>query len=319
MPQRTLPMHLEVLRDAAELEEEWWDLWRRDPAATPFQSPAWLLPWRRRFPDGESAVLTIRRAGRLAGLLPLFKHDGRYLPWGAGTSDWLNGLFDPDLDAANVSAAMEVLSLPVDLFQMPAGSPLLAMPVPEGWADRSTAAESCAVLSLPARLGKKMAQNLRYYRRRAARAGAGEPRRNDVPDVDALAELHTRRWQERREPGIFSDARVLAWLREALPPLQQAGLLRFYTIEMGSRIVAALCVLCAKGRAFYYIGGFDPGHEALGLGTILVGHAIAEAEAEGCRSFDFLRGQEAYKYRWGAVDQPTYARRLVPPQRKAAA
>jgi CelD/BcsL family acetyltransferase involved in cellulose biosynthesis len=84
-------------------------------------------------------------------------------------------------------------------------------------------------------------------------------------------------------------------------------------------MTAALCVLCAKGRVFYYIGGFDPDHEALGLGTVLVGHAIAEAEAEGCCSFDFLRGQESYKYRWGAVDRPSYARRLVPPRWKAAA
>jgi len=27
------------------LADEWWDLWHRSPAATPFQSPAWLLAW----------------------------------------------------------------------------------------------------------------------------------------------------------------------------------------------------------------------------------------------------------------------------------
>ena len=305
-------MQFEILSDAAALEEEWWDLWRRDQAATPFQSPAWLLPWRRHFPDGESAVLAWRQGGRLAGLLPLFAHEGRYLPWGAGTSDRLGGLFDPLIEASEIRRAIADLPLPLDLFQLPADSPLLDMPAPREWRDQRGPAESCAVLALPARPGKKMAQNLRYYRRRAERAGADEPQCVDDPDVDGLAALHTRRWRLAGEPGIFADRRMLAWLRQALPALQRRGLLRFYTIAIGSRIVAALCVLAAKRRAYYYIGGFDPEYASLGLGTILVGHAIGEAEKESDLSFDFLRGGESYKYRWGALDEPTYARRLSP-------
>jgi CelD/BcsL family acetyltransferase involved in cellulose biosynthesis len=33
---------------------------------------------------------------------------------------------------------------------------------------------------------------------------------------------------------------------------------------------------------------------------------------EGLKEFDFLRGREDYKYRWGAIDRPSYARRLWP-------
>jgi CelD/BcsL family acetyltransferase involved in cellulose biosynthesis len=314
-------MPFEILSAALRpaLEDEWWDLWRRDPAATPFQSPAWLLPWRRHFPDGRSIVVTWRRAGRLVGLLPLFEHEGRHLPWGAGTSDRLGGLFDPLIEVSEIARAIAALPLPVDLFQLPADSPLLNMPAPPDWGDQRVPAESCAVLALPACPGKKMEQNLRYYRRRAKQAGASAPQRADDPDIDELAALHTRRWRLRDEPGIFADRRVLAWLREALPALQRRGLLRFYTTGIGSRMAAALCVLAAKRRAFYYIGGFDPEYASLGLGTVLVGHAIGEAEREGDISFDFLRGREPYKYRWGAVDEATYARRLAPLRRASAA
>ncbi|MDB5512047.1 MAG: family N-acetyltransferase [Enterovirga sp.] len=31
--------------DLATLEAAWWALWRRCPGASPFTSPAWLLPW----------------------------------------------------------------------------------------------------------------------------------------------------------------------------------------------------------------------------------------------------------------------------------
>jgi CelD/BcsL family acetyltransferase involved in cellulose biosynthesis len=311
-----LSVQAEVLSDAAEIEMEWWDLWKRDPAATPFQSPAWLLPWRRHFPDGDSVILTLRKGVALVGLLPLFEHQGRLLIWGAGTTDWLDGLFDPELETAMLSRSFAKLRLPIDLFQLQECSPLLRMPIPEGWSECAGPAESCAILPLPARPGRKMAQNLRYYRRRAARAGIGEPHRGGVSDIDALADLHTRRWSLRDEPGIFADPRMLGWQRQALPALDAAGLLRLYVIEATGEAVAALCVLAAKGRAFYYIGGFDPRHAALGLGTVLVGYAIDDAQRKGDRSFDFLRGREPYKYRWGAEEQPTHARHLVPPLRE---
>jgi CelD/BcsL family acetyltransferase involved in cellulose biosynthesis len=60
-----------------------------------------------------------------------------------------------------------------------------------------------------------------------------------------------------------------------------------------------------------YIGGFDPRWSALSPGTLLLGHAIEQATAEGAAAFDFLRGAEAYKYRWGAIDEPMFAVRVT--------
>lgn len=306
-------MRIDLLPDAGGLEAEWWDLWRRDPAATPFQSPAWLLPWRRHFGDGASLVVTIRDGGRLAGLLPLFEHDGRWLPWGAGTSDWLDGLFDPALPPDVLTEAVGRLSMPLDLFQLPAGSMLLRIAAPGGWSSVVDAAESCAVLPLPACPSAGMARRLRYYRRRAERAGIGPPQTAGPEEIEALAALHTRRWNRKDDGGIFADPRMLGWLREALPTLEAHGLCRLYALRAGPETVAALLVLRARRTTCYYIGGFDPDLSTLGLGTILVGHAIDEATRAGHAAFDFLRGREPYKYRWGAEDRPALARLLAPP------
>ncbi|MDZ5696471.1 GNAT family N-acetyltransferase [Chelativorans sp. M5D2P16] len=311
-------MQVEYLSNARGIEPEWWDLWQRDPAATPFQSPAWLVPWRRHFRDGESVILSMREEGRLLALLPLFAREGRFLPWGAGPTDRLDGVFDPRLEPDSLSDALGRLSLPVKLFQLRSDSPLAHAHAPEGWRAETSPAESCAVLSLPARPSKKMAQNLRYCRRRAERAGISGPERSGAAEIEALADLHTRRWRLRGEAGIFADARMLGWLREAFPALEAANLLRLHTMRAGGETVAALCVLTARERSYYYIGGFAPEYARLGLGTVLVGHAIEEAGREGHESFDFLRGREAYKYRWGAADQPTRARRLAPPLRRSA-
>ena len=306
-------MSAEIVSASRLPESEWWELWHSDPAATPFQSPAWLLPWRTQFRDGESLILALRQDGRLVALLPLFRHHDRLLLWGSGTSDWLDGLFAPGLDPADLLEALPALAEPVDLFQLRADSPLLSVPLPPGWTERRAASASCVVLALPPGPGRHMVQNLRYYSRRARNAGVGEPELADAEAFDELVQLHTRRRQRCGQAGVLADARVLAWHRAALPLLQAAGLLRLYVLRLRGTIVSALYVLASKHRAFYYIGGFDPQFHELGLGTVLIGHAIGEAEREGDISFDFLRGEEPYKYRWGATNRPSFARYLAPP------
>jgi CelD/BcsL family acetyltransferase involved in cellulose biosynthesis len=308
-------MRAEILSDVTGLEAEWWDLWRRDPAASVFQSPAWLIPWREQFSESESRILIIRQGGQLTALLPLFKHRGRLLPWGAGTSDWLDGVFAPELDASQLSDGLKALAEPLDLFQIRSGSPLLEAPLPAGWFQRCRPSEPCLEIALPARLPRNMVQNLRYYRGRASKAGVAAPEKVRPEFFEELVELHGRRWRARGQSGVLDDPRVVAWHRATLPILEAAGLVRFYAVRLHGRIVAALYVLLSKRRASYYIGGFAPEFESLGLGTILIGHAVAEAEREGAHVFDFLRGQEPYKYRWGAADRLTFGRLLYPAPR----
>ena len=53
--------------------------------------------------------------------------------------------------------------------------------------------------------------------------------------------------------------------------------------------------------------GLDPAaFSALSPGVVLTAAAIERAIALGRSEFDFLRGNEEYKYRFGAVDRPIY-------------
>jgi hypothetical protein len=265
------------------------------------------VPWAEQFAGDEARLLVIGEAP-VTAIIPLYRYRDRWLLWGAGTSDWLDGIFSPALDEEELRAGLSLLSEPLDLFQLPAASPLLRLGMSRGVGP----GDCCVGLPLPAVLPRNMAKNLAYYRRKAERAGLSGPRRGGSELFDALVELHRRRWQERHEPGVLADPRVVAWHRSALPRLDSAGLLRLYVIEQGSRPVGALYALRGRRAAYYYIGGFDPGFAHCGVGTLVVGHAIAEAEHDGCAWFDFLRGEEPYKYRWGAVNAPTYAALLRP-------
>ena len=299
-------MSARLLPLSAELQSTWWALWRADPRATPFQSPAWLVPWAEQFAGDDAWLLAI--GDPIAALLPIYRHKERWLLWGAGTSDWLDGVFSTRLDAEELRAGLAMLPGPLDLFQLPAGSPLLAAAKGRGVAT----SDCCVGLALPAELPHNMAQNLAYYRRRAERELLSPPRRAGPEIFDALVELHRHRWAERHDPGVLADPLVLAWHRAALPLLAAEDLLRLYVVERGDRPVGVLYMLSGESTASYYIGGFDPEFAGCGVGTILIGHAIAEAEREGREWFDFLRGEEPYKYHWGATNTPTYAALLEP-------
>ena len=310
--------------DLDRLRPEWDALWRACPTATPFQHPAWLIPWATHVAEGDLWTLAARDdAGQLAGLLPLYVYtqaDGSRDAFllGIATSDYLDALVRPGAGVVPDLLAhldrhrsrWDVL----DLQPMPPTSPLRTMTAPAGWRVTDGQADVCPVLPLPAARPDNLAQNLRYYRRRADRAGATiEPATADNLDelYAALRRLHAARWSARGQPGVLAADAVVRAHAESLPLLLSAGLLRMYGLRVGGQAVAVLYGLTDGRRTYYYLGGFDPAHNDLSPGTLLIGHAVERATAEGHAAFDFLKGREPYKYRWGAIDAPTYARRFT--------
>jgi CelD/BcsL family acetyltransferase involved in cellulose biosynthesis len=262
----------------------------------------------------------MRRAGRLIGILPLFLVDDAYgrrlMPMGAGISDYLDGVFDAGVGSAEAALLIAALQewRALDLPQLPPASPLLDAPAPDAWSDDRRAAEPCPVISLPAVLPRRMRQNLRYYRRRVEQVGIvhaiAAGRDEALLLLESLFMLHGARWRSCGSPGVLGDETVRQFHRQAVPALADLGLLRMHVLRRDGTPIAVGYMLAAKARTYDYITGFDPDIAALGAGTVLVGCAIEAAAAEGAREFDFLRGREAYKYRWGARDRPTFGRCL---------
>jgi CelD/BcsL family acetyltransferase involved in cellulose biosynthesis len=76
------------------------------------------------------------------------------------------------------------------------------------------------------------------------------------------------------------------------------------------RVVGVVHTL-RDGRAVrFYIGGHDPDAAFLSPGGALVRHAIEGAIAAGVPEFDFLRGEEPYKYQWGAAARQAWRVRV---------
>ncbi len=299
------------------LAPAWEALWRRCPAATPFQHPAFLLPWWRTFHPGALRVVVVRAGDDLVGLAPLYLEEGphgrRLLPLGISLGDYLDCLVDPARTTAVGEAIADACrGEAVHWEALAPGACALALPVPPGARDRVESQDACPVLVLPegadlgAALPSGKARKLRMARHRGARRDARIE--TAAPDtgaslMDHLVRLHGARWTSRGEPGVLADALVQDFHALAWPGLLAAGLLRLHALHLDGHVAGVYYGFAHGSRAYAYLGGFDPAFAFESPGTLLIGHAIAEALGRGAREFHFLRGQETYKYEWGAVDR----------------
>ena len=186
----------------------------------------------------------------------------------------------------------------------------------EGWTLTIEREEVCPVATLPegvdldgylATLDKKGRHEIRRKVRRAE--AAGEVRldvsADPLGDLDAFIDLHQKRWGEA---GLFphtpGGAQSRAFVRRLFELFGADGPLKLSFLTVGRRRIASGLHLETDDAFLYYNAGVDPDAQDLSPGVVLVVKYLEYAIAAGLRRFDFLRGDEPYKYGWGAVDEP---------------
>ncbi|MBS3647562.1 GNAT family N-acetyltransferase [Pseudaminobacter sp. 19-2017] len=322
-PEAELPLRTEViagLDDLRRIERLWWSLWERCPPATPFQSPAWLLPWWEVFAPGRLAAIAAWRDNELYGLAAFYlePNTDRLLPAGISLSDYLDVLIDPDSEEeAGTAIVHTAVALPWrewSFEDLAAGACAMRLPVLPGTKETVSPHHAAPVIPLcggddlcccvPARRRRQLRRAI------AAAERLGEisiERKEDAPKqfLDELIRLHGARWEG---DGVLNGADVLRFHRLALPRLAARGLARCWLMSIDGKPVGAYYGFGDHDRAYAYIGGFDPDYSEVSPGSILTGHAIRQAIREGAREFHFLRGGEAYKFSWGAKERWTSRR-----------
>lgn len=324
----TPSLRIEIVADPERffaLEAAWWDLFARCPAATPFRSPAWLLPWWRSFAPGPLCTIAAWRGTDLVALAPLYLEEAsrRLLPLGIGLSDDLDLLAAPgaDVGPAIFDALSRVEGWDLLSFEeLALGAAGLAWAAPPGWSDDVAAQSRCPTLAWGddaadpgAVVPSGKMRKLRMARHRAERRGAMVETASPATALDhleALFRLHAARWEDRGEPGVLAEPSVQAFHRDATPRLAAAGLLHATLLRLEGRIAGVFHGL-RRGQTLYaYLGGFDPGFAFESPGTVLMGHALDTMMAGGAGALNLLRGTEPYKYEWGALDRIN-SRRLL--------
>jgi CelD/BcsL family acetyltransferase involved in cellulose biosynthesis len=126
-------------------------------------------------------------------------------------------------------------------------------------------------------------------------------------EMEAFVDLHQKSTPEKDQ---FMDPQMQEFFFDVARVLQAQGWLQLAFVEMDRIKAAALLNFDYGESILVYNSGYDPaGFRHLSPGIIVTARSIEQGIALGRRKFDFLRGDEVYKYRFGAQD--TEVRRLL--------
>lgn len=316
------------------LREEWNALLARSPCAGVFLRHEWLFTWWEVFGAPHRLFIMLCRekeGGELLGVLPAYR-ERRSALWRTlrllgsrhVSSDFLGMLVDPQHQGEVMKAIADRLRFQraewdlLDLDDLePRGALVnhLQYALGDDWKGRISPGGStrCPYIRLPAdwetflrTLSKKMRSNVRYFRKALGKCGEVEVERVDSVEggeaaLEDLMRLR-REWLRDRgyrwscPPEAYRTFHARAWKR-MLPE----GLIRIRFLCLDGRRVAAAYVLRLGTSAYFYQTAFDKAYARHSVGSVLLGHIIEEAISEGCTRFEFLRGEENYKFSWGEV------------------
>jgi CelD/BcsL family acetyltransferase involved in cellulose biosynthesis len=74
----------------------------------------------------------------------------------------------------------------------------------------------------------------------------------------------------------------------------------------GEKVATSLSFVCRDVR-YLYNSGYNPAQSKLSVGLLNHALAIKSSIEQGHRVFDFMRGNEAYKYHLGGIDRQVFA------------
>lgn len=316
-------IHLTDVAQVAPIVDQWRELAARIDGSSYFQTPDWVLSWwedaghppaeialwRGAAGELEAVVCLARLRERLVHGLPLVvpittnlgsgrPHSADHCGWPVlphrvsdvhrwlATHRWRNALLLRHLDRQT-------------------GVPL----VPPG--ARFVLATACPRLDDTSEAGERagsarLRRDLRRFKRKLDALGVSfswtPPETMAVDDVDLLFSLS----ESRRSLGGSSS-----FVRERVADFHRA-LVRRGGPGRGPAMVLAIQHGVPIGILYgfvwrdtfsHYQGGWNAAWARLSLGTVIVSEAIRLAHVHGLRCFDFLRGAEWYKYRFGGVDR----------------
>jgi CelD/BcsL family acetyltransferase involved in cellulose biosynthesis len=131
------------------------------------------------------------------------------------------------------------------------------------------------------------------------------------PLLTALFADHQRRWQGRGEAGAFAADPKRDFYRRVTPDLLRAGRLELFGLWDGERPRAVLFGASAGRTLFYLQSAFDMELASHGPGNVLMYQILRDAQARGFERFDFMKGDESYKFQWTTEEEPLLLRRAA--------
>ncbi len=308
-----------------------WRLLYSSAACSPFLSWEWMATWFEYFGKGKQVFLIkVLRDGTLIGILPMFREANSILGFGAdrlclmgegpGGADHLDMICRPDDRSDAFSAVLAFLADEpgidtIRLANLAAASPAIGLceefsHVHGAEFSRHSQTVSAIVPQIDLSGGwdavlaaSKRASNFKRRLKQLEKMSAFEFRSITEPHealsaFERFLDLHQQRWAASGGSELSGHPRLIAFQRALVPRLAEAGLIRFDELWVDGACRSSVYGLDDRSTFYYYNSGYDLDYASQSVGLVLLGLSIKSSIARGNRIYDFLRGDEGYKFDW---------------------
>ena len=209
----------------------------------------------------------------------------------------------------------------IDLHSLPEWSPsrdlLAELAAERGLRANVLAEDACPVLPLPGDFETYLMSLRKKDRHELRRKVRKLESREDVHwylvppnDREAMSEKMHLFLDLHRKSGVdkahFMNDQMAAFFFEMGDRLAGTGWLDLSLLEIDGQPASAYFAYNYKERLYLYNSGYDPAFASYSAGVALLAYRIHKAINQGLKQFDFLRGDEPYKYDFGAKNTYVY-------------
>lgn len=319
------PMDLQyTLETFDSLSSEWTRLQEESPTVPIFSSPDWSNTWWQHLNSGARLHLaTVKNQGNIIGIAPLMmvKKNVASFIGSVDVCDYLDFVVSPD----NAETFFNVLldNLQKEGIRKLALAPLRpdstvittmsAMAHQLGWQMTCSQIDVTVELDLPTTweeylqmLVNKQRHELKRKLRRLDEEGEINYRTTteaNPQDIDTFLKLFR---ESREDKAKFMTPERESFFRAVTKTVADRKTLRFGLLEVNSKPAAATIAFEYKNNVYLYNSGYDPQYAWLSVGVLSKALCIKDSIERGKRKFDFLKGDEEYKYHLGGHELPIY-------------
>lgn len=318
-----------------ELKDEWNQLLAKSVNDVPFLRFEYLADWWQTRgggewpPESELTILAAREGTELVGVAPFFitEQEGikkLMLLGSIEISDFLDLIVTADRARDFIEGLLGYVTdhlLPqgihaIDLYNLLEDSPTISHLVDAGktagFDVNKAVLQHAPFITLPGdwdvyleSIDKKQRHEIRRKMRRAAEADANIEvyYTSDQNKVEEDTQAFIGLMAQDSDKAAFLTPTMREQFKISIQRAFDNSWLQLAFLRVGGENAAAYLNFDYKNRIWVYNSGIDRRFMEYSPGWVLLGHLLMWANENKRSAFDFLRGNEEYKYKFGAVDR----------------
>jgi CelD/BcsL family acetyltransferase involved in cellulose biosynthesis len=321
-------------REFADIRDQWNNLLNKSLSNTIFLTWEWMYTWWECFGEGKTLfVIVAEDNGEIVGIVPLYRTQAKifglstlkhleFLGTTGVITEYTDFIIQNGLEYKLVPAIINIIfqnSSDWDAFNLVSmRKDSINLKLIQKYCEDNAFnlweynTHTSPYIELPATIDEyfKTISNNSRWRIRKHRKNLEVDRKVELletvdkktvtTDFSTIIELHQKRWEKKGGPGSFSQSRkrFIKFHNTIIHRFFDNGWLYLLQLMVDGISVAGQYNFIYHNTVYYHSAGFNPDWAENNVGNVLQFYAVEDSIRKGVKEFDFLRGNEQYKYTW---------------------